>query len=43
MNKLVLLLVFLLSLAGAVLNNLLSSDAVDWIGSPKVFEKPEGY
>jgi hypothetical protein len=43
MNKWVFLLALLLSLAGAVLNNLVSQNPVDWIGSPQVLQKPEGY
>ncbi len=41
MNKWVLIAVFILSLIGAVISNILTSDPVDWIGSPKVLEKPE--
>ena len=37
----IVVIAFLLSLAGAAINNLISQDPVDWIGSPPVFPKPE--
>jgi hypothetical protein len=43
MNKWVFIITLLLSLLGAVINNLVTKDPVDWIGSPEVLEKPEGY
>ncbi|MFC1584509.1 hypothetical protein ACFL5V_03065 [Fibrobacterota bacterium] len=43
MNKWIILIVFLLSLLGAVINNLITKDPVDWIGSPPVLEKPKDY
>ena len=43
MNKWVLIVTFILSILGAVLNNLINDDPVDWLGSPEVLEMPEGY
>ena len=43
MNKWIFIVVFLLSLLGAVINNLVTEDPVDWIGSPRVLELPEGF
>ena len=41
MNKWVILSAILLSLIGAIINNVITEDPVDWVGSPKVFDKPE--
>jgi len=41
MNKWVIIIALLLSIAGAIINNIFSNDPVDWMGSPQVFEKPD--
>jgi len=43
MKKWVIIAAFLLSLLGAVINNLVTDDPVDWTGSPCVLELPEGF
>ena len=43
MKKPVFIGVLLLSLAVAAANNLLNSRGIDWIGSPEVLPKPEGW
>lgn len=43
MNKWIILAVLVLSVFGAIINNIVSKDPVDWMGSPKVFEKPKDF
>ena len=37
----ILVFLFLLSIMGAIINNLTTDYSVPWLGSPEVYEKPE--